>query len=73
MYGELCGFFKDKVFKLNPRQQRIISDMLEYANEHSILIDDMQKNIDQWKAAGGIGILHTNAKDTIKKLKDLGL
>lgn len=45
----------------------------QYANEHSILIDDMQKNIDQWKAAGGIGILHTNAKDTIKKLKDLGL
>lgn len=41
MYGELCGFFKDKVFKLNPRQQRIISDMLEYANEHSIRSLDM--------------------------------
>jgi DNA-binding ferritin-like protein len=42
-------------------------------NEMSVLFDDMQKNIDQWKAHGGIGILHTNAKDTIKKLKDLGL
>lgn len=49
------------------------SEKQQYANDHSILIDDMQKNIDQWKSKGGIGILHTNAKDTIKKLKDLGL
>lgn len=49
------------------------SEKQQFANDHSILIDDMQKNIDQWKSKGGIGILHTNAKDTIKKLKDLGL
>lgn len=45
----------------------------QYANPKAILIDDMQKNIDQWLSNGGIGVLHTNAKDTIKKLKDLGL
>ena len=33
-----------------------------------VLIDDKQINIDQWKAKGGIGILHTSAEDTIKQL-----
>ena len=45
----------------------------DYANENSILIDDRSKNIDQWRAAGGIGILHINAASTIEKLKELGL
>lgn len=35
MHGELCAFFKDKVFKLNPKQQQIINNMVEYASEHS--------------------------------------
>jgi len=41
----------------------------EYANEKSILIDDLEKNINEWEHAGGIGILHKNTKDTIKELK----
>ena len=45
----------------------------EFASPNSILIDDREKNIEQWKNAGGIGILHTDAASTIKKLKDLGL
>jgi hypothetical protein len=45
----------------------------QYANYKSILIDDMEKNIDQWVANGGVGILHKSAKETIKKLQDLGL
>lgn len=45
----------------------------EHAKKGSILIDDMVKNIDQWVAAGGIGILHKNTKDTITRLKELGL
>ena len=44
-----------------------------YADENSILIDDRESNIEQWKAAGGIGILHKSASDTIKQLKALGL
>jgi len=38
----------------------------------NILIDDKQKNIDEWINAGGIGILHTNAMSTICRLKLLG-
>jgi len=45
----------------------------ELANPESILIDDRQVNIDQWEAAGGIGILHTSADNTISQLKQLGL
>ncbi|MDA9309756.1 hypothetical protein N9Q43_00860 [bacterium] len=45
----------------------------ELATPESILIDDRQVNIDQWEAAGGIGILHTNTNNTIKQLKELGL
>ena len=33
-----------------------------------ILIDDMQRNIDNWREAGGIGILHTDVYDTITQM-----
>lgn len=42
----------------------------DYANKNSIFIDDMEKNISQWREEGGIGILHKNALDTIQQLKD---
>jgi hypothetical protein len=45
----------------------------EFATPNSILIDDRADNIQRWKDAGGIGILHTSAADTIQQLKDLGL
>jgi hypothetical protein len=44
-----------------------------FANEDKILIDDMEQTIKEWKNAGGIGILHTSAADTISQLKKLGL
>jgi hypothetical protein len=44
-----------------------------YSGENKILIDDREKNIEQWRSKGGIGILHTSASDTIKQLKELGL
>lgn len=34
-----------------------------------ILIDDMHENIRRWELAGGIGIIHTSAKDTIAQLR----
>ncbi len=43
------------------------------ATPQTILIDDLRKSIDPWVAAGGIGILHTSAKNTIAELKKLGL
>lgn len=40
----------------------------DFANETSVLIDDTPDVIDQWKANGGIGILHTDANQTITQL-----
>jgi len=50
----------------------ILSDNKEkYARDNAILIDDMERNISKWVAAGGIGILHRSAAETIAKLKEL--
>ena len=48
-------------------------DKQNYARKNRILIDDRESNIDEWRAQGGIGILHTSAADTIRQLKELGL
>ena len=40
--------------------------------EVAVLIDDYPKNITEWTAKGGIGILHTNTSSTISALKRLG-
>ena len=39
--------------------------------EFDILIDDRQDTIDRWNSAGGTGILHTSANNTITQLKKL--
>lgn len=39
--------------------------------KYQILIDDRKKNIDAWIAAGGIGIHHTSANDTIRHLESI--
>ena len=52
------------------------ADKQKYAvdinGEPNILIDDYIKNINEWKAKGGIGVHHTSAGDTIRQLKKLG-
>ena len=45
----------------------------QLATPTSILIDDRADNINQWEAAGGIGILHTSSSNTIEQLKKLKL
>ena len=45
----------------------------EFSGPNKILIDDLKRNIDQWIARGGIGILHTSPQETIKKLAELGI
>jgi hypothetical protein len=40
----------------------------KYAGKNRILIDDYEKNIQQWNAKGGIGILHKNTADTLRQL-----
>jgi hypothetical protein len=44
-----------------------------YSGGNKILIDDRPDNVDQWRSQGGIGILHTNAQNTINQLKQYGL
>jgi hypothetical protein len=45
----------------------------EHASPTSILIDDRMVSIGPWTKAGGIGIRHSSAHDTITQLKQLGL
>lgn len=42
-------------------------------DSNSILIDDFPRNIDVWKASGGIGVLHTSVDDTLDQLDKLGV
>jgi len=42
------------------------------SGQPNILIDDHPKNIKEWKAKGGVGILHRSAKETIAKLRKMG-
>lgn len=42
-------------------------------NTSHILIDDYDKNIDEWTSAGGIAIQHISASYTIESLQKLGL
>jgi predicted nucleotidyltransferase len=45
-------------------------DKAKFATPDSILIDDREDNVNEFIQAGGIGILHKNATDTINKLKE---
>lgn len=36
-----------------------------------ILIDDLEKNIENWERAGGTGILHRSAEETLLRLREL--
>ena len=45
----------------------------EFAAPNHILVDDWVRNIGQWEEAGGIGIHHTSAIETIEKLTKLGI
>ena len=45
----------------------------DYASGKSILIDDREDTINEWKAAKGIGILFTSTSQTINELKKIGL
>ena len=49
------------------------ADKHKYAAPNHILIDDRDKAILPWRNAGGIGILHTSAADTISQLQKLEL
>lgn len=45
------------------------SDKGKYAESGAILVDDMDKNITSWNAAGGTAIKHTDVHKTIKEIR----
>ena len=47
--------------------------ILKCTGPETVLIDDLKKNIDEWREAGGTGILHVSAEQTLKELRELGL
>ena len=38
-----------------------------------ILIDDLVRNINEWEAEGGTGVLYEGAENTMNKLKEMGI
>lgn len=56
--------------KLNLKKAR---DKQQLAAPNHILIDDYKRNIDQWEAAGGIGIHHTTNANTFSELRKYGI
>lgn len=40
-----------------------------YARTDTLIIDDTESVIDDWRAAGGVAILHKNVQDTLVQLK----
>jgi hypothetical protein len=43
-------------------------DKKNYAWNNKILVDDYDRNVKEWIGAGGIGIHHTSARESIKQL-----
>lgn len=47
------------------------SEKERYASPECILVDDNSENIELWKKAGGIGVLHSETESTIEKLNGI--
>ena len=62
------------VEKNTPGTQLILAAAVNkqnYADKSNILIDDRESNIQQWKDAGGIGILFKSTDQVIDELKKI--
>lgn len=53
-----------KNFRIGPHAK----NKQDHCKPGDVLIDDNRKNIDQWNDKGGIGIFHTNARDSVNML-----
>ena len=62
--------FKGAKIHLVLRSQK--KDYATTDDKPNVLIDDYIKNIREWEAKGGIGVLHTDVGKTISELKRLG-
>jgi len=65
------GVGKDKMYPVQ-RVNKANFAMDGRDSRPNLLIDDHIKNIKAFQQAGGIGVRHTSANDTIKQLKEIG-
>ena len=74
--GKMKWMKKNTSFKRGNVHLVLRSQKKSYAKtkeeKPNVLIDDYNKNITEWEAAGGIGIHHTDVGKTISELKRLG-
>ena len=73
--GKMKWLKKNTGFKRGNIHLVLRSQKKNYATTNekpNVLIDDYIKNIREWEAKGGIGILHTDVGKTISELKRLG-
>ena len=71
--------FMKRWFGVSPNRMYPVmrADKMRFAKDGrdgrpNLLIDDHSKNIAQFKSAGGIGVHHTSAANSIKQLKKIG-
>ena len=64
------GYTQNSMINIVRRREKKNFAMEE--RRSAILIDDYPKNISDFKAAGGIGIIHSNTQTTISQLKRFG-
>ena len=68
------GYTQNSMINIVRRRQKKDFAMKGSAikRQPAILIDDYSKNVQQFRAAGGIGIEHTTTSNTISQLKRIG-
>ena len=73
--GKMKWLSKNTNFKRKDIHLVMRSEKQNYAvsdGKPNVLIDDHPKNIREWEAKGGIGILHTSVSKSMSELKRLG-
>ena len=72
---EQCKKDKLEWIRRNIGNAKVIIDKqkFKYASPNSILIDDLDKNIEPWRKAGGVGIKFVNPQQAIKILGNMGI
>jgi len=75
VYDEKKQWVKDKMPWFRSRNIHIVfrehKQLFPKEYRHAILIDDNMTNVQEWRTCGGIGILHINAKETVRKAKQV--
>lgn len=62
---------KEVIFKQAKHKHEVLNDKSEVEIEHSVLIDDYQKNLTPWKEMGGVAVKHNTGSQTSHILDEL--